>query len=1076
MKDPFNAEPTPYEILGIEPGAAPVVQENAYRRRLAAGVKAVELQTARAWLRDPERMLLVDAFEYDAGVFSRLGLGADDLALTARERTRERLESELRDWINRRGRSADDGAALGHALFVLSYFSGVVRAGAAGADAFGVQIWRRTIGYFAFVRANAQSLPAFQADDPVRPRIEEQLIAREQTGAAGYHELRAMIPIELRAARELRASGLSDGIGFGPLLADNLGFRGALSEVIAAEQRKRPTHEALRFLSGVFHGLAAVYALRERRDFSGALAAIQRMPTAERNRSEVQHARAEISFELGKTLASAVGARNEAQVMDAWEVARNAAGTSALRAEVESEIESYCVRRATELSRFAVDDAAQLLRRARKSADTSKVRAGLLAILRQQVHEVSERNPALAARLTAEASALTGAPTTPASQAQARPESKRPAAPPSPPPLAIARALREGGQPELALRVLEPFASQGPLPHPVKRELAACLAAKAERDVDRLVGEVESDGASDLELWRRLGEGVEQAQRELLRASELDPTNQHAAQTLARLLELRDALRPRAVAPRTPVPGASVRSVQPVAPPAAVAGPYRSTAHILLSLVPLVAAIAVCSWLVRSPEPWLAAFRRETPAFAVLTPLATHYLPYLVWTVIIATGLSSAGLGWLSELAARVLHLLAYPLIVRWQRKGAFGKLVEYAVVASVLSVFLLAAQALVVRFRPAPSAARAAASATTAQVGEPAPARPSPAPSASHERERVARLLGDVSKLDAVTAGPWIAEFEKARPSGSVPVRADQFVLATAFEQRRDVDGAATRYKALAPGRDAYARSARFRLAELRSSGKPLDDALAEFASERGDGWFKTKTAWVASTLEQQVAQRRLDAQSGRMSVRLLSAIRRHAPPPAELAYWFVFGVVALGFKLLQLPFTWKNIENSVRLRLLEPERRALMERYSHDPQARNVALMEFYRKHEVNLFAGCLAGLLELGVVVWALFAMSAYAPQWGLDGARFLWLNDITQWDYRVAGLWLSIQILIAMQGFRNESSEARAQLVATFLLLAGLTAAAYYFRLPACVFIFLTLLALASLVFKSSLTKVHSLRYG
>src|SRR5688500_7123765 len=125
MKDPLNPERTPYEVLGLERGATPAVQHEAYRRQMAAGVKVEDLQWARAVRKDPERMALCDVFEYDSELFARLQLGAPDLTLLSRDRTRERLEAEFTAWINRPGRTLAEGAAIGQALFVLSYFSGV---------------------------------------------------------------------------------------------------------------------------------------------------------------------------------------------------------------------------------------------------------------------------------------------------------------------------------------------------------------------------------------------------------------------------------------------------------------------------------------------------------------------------------------------------------------------------------------------------------------------------------------------------------------------------------------------------------------------------------------------------------------------------------------------------------------------------------------------------------------------------------------------------------------------------------------------------------------------------------------
>lgn len=1101
MKDPLNPERTPYEVLGIERGASPASEHEANKRQRAAGVKAEDLQWARAALKDPERMALFDLFEYDAELFSRLNLSARDLALASRERTREHLESELKNWINQHPRDEQHGAEVGHALFVLSYFSGFARRAEPGSDPFQRQLWQRTIGYLGFLCTNAESLFEKCGDEPLRRRIEEQLLAREHAGATGYDELRAMIPVELRAARELRSHNIAGGIGFGPLLAETLGFRSALSDAISNQQRRSPAHEGLRFLAAVFKGLGAVYALRERRDFGGALAALERLPPPERSTDEVENARAEILFELGKTLAADVAAHNETQVMDAWEAACTAARSQALRREIEAEVETYSVRRATELSRFQVKDAVALLRRARRSADTSKVCAGLVNMLRQYAHEVHEAGErGLAERLLAEArqvspgAVATPPPTAPAARATPRPptpgggQSARPdrqPAPPPPPvspssdPVFVARSLRESGQPEMGVQILGQIGPHltGVQAVEARRELAACLAAKVENDIDRLLAAVNVEQGPNVESWQELEQGVERAHAELRRATQLDPQNQHVARTLERLTELRELMNPEEQPPPPPpvttVPPGSVAVRRSPTPSA---GRYRSPGHIATLLLAFIAAGAASWWLVRSPEPWVDAVRHQASAFRVLTPLVDTYGPRLLWTVAAALLLAPAGLGWLSESAKSLLQLFAYPFVVRWNRKGPFGRIVEYWLLASVAGVLFLAGQALHGRFRPgALPAGRAPASVAVApKPREPAAPRTATGP----EQQRVSKLLAEVSKLDATGASALVSELEQKRVPSAASERADDFVLAAALEQSRETERAKATYKKLVPGADAYARSSQLRLIELGVSKKPAPEAYGELAAERGEGWFKTKTAWKAGVLEQQVARHRMEAQSSKPSVRLLSAIRERAPVPAERAYWFVFGALVLAFKLVTLPLAWKSSEAVARLRSLEPQRRALMARFADDAQARGLAVMEFYRKHNVNFFSGCLNGLLEFGIVIWALFAMTTFAPQWDIDGARFFWLNDITLWDYRVAGLWIACQVLVALPAYRQNDSDptARVQLIGAFVIPLVMAAVAFYFKLPACVFIFLTLLSLTSLVLRTSLSKIQSLRYG
>ena len=70
-------------------------------------------------------------------------------------------------------------------------------------------------------------------------------------------------------------------------------------------------------------------------------------------------------------------------------------------------------------------------------------------------------------------------------------------------------------------------------------------------------------------------------------------------------------------------------------------------------------------------------------------------------------------------------------------------------------------------------------------------------------------------------------------------------------------------------------------------------------------------------------------------------------------------------------LPLTIKQIKSMNALRELQPEVKALQEKYKDDKQRQQQEMMKFYKENQVNPFASCLPLLLQLPVF-FALFRL--------------------------------------------------------------------------------------------------------
>jgi YidC/Oxa1 family membrane protein insertase len=108
---------------------------------------------------------------------------------------------------------------------------------------------------------------------------------------------------------------------------------------------------------------------------------------------------------------------------------------------------------------------------------------------------------------------------------------------------------------------------------------------------------------------------------------------------------------------------------------------------------------------------------------------------------------------------------------------------------------------------------------------------------------------------------------------------------------------------------------------------------------------------------------------------------------------YGFSIVVITVVIKLLFWPLTQASTRSMKRMQALQPQMKALQEKYKEDPAKLNRKMMEFWKENKVSPFGGCLPILLQMPVFI-GFFAMIQTAIE--LRGASFLWACDLTKPD--------------------------------------------------------------------------------
>lgn len=109
--------------------------------------------------------------------------------------------------------------------------------------------------------------------------------------------------------------------------------------------------------------------------------------------------------------------------------------------------------------------------------------------------------------------------------------------------------------------------------------------------------------------------------------------------------------------------------------------------------------------------------------------------------------------------------------------------------------------------------------------------------------------------------------------------------------------------------------------------------------------------------------------------------------------SYGAAIVLLTVFLSILFYPLTWASFRTMKKMELVQPEIKALQERYRSDPKRLNEEVMKIYKHHRVNPLAGCLPLLLQMPIFI-ALYQVLSRSPE--LRGASFFLIRDLAAPD--------------------------------------------------------------------------------
>jgi len=131
------------------------------------------------------------------------------------------------------------------------------------------------------------------------------------------------------------------------------------------------------------------------------------------------------------------------------------------------------------------------------------------------------------------------------------------------------------------------------------------------------------------------------------------------------------------------------------------------------------------------------------------------------------------------------------------------------------------------------------------------------------------------------------------------------------------------------------------------------------------------------------------------------------------RLSYGLAIIAITVVIKVLFWPLTQASTRSMKRMAALQPQMKALQEKYKDEPAKMNKKLMEFMKENKVSPLGGCLPMLLQMPVFI-GFFYMIRTAIE--LRGAGFLWVTDLSKPDtlFTIPGLEFPFNLLPLLMG--------------------------------------------------------------
>jgi YidC/Oxa1 family membrane protein insertase len=111
------------------------------------------------------------------------------------------------------------------------------------------------------------------------------------------------------------------------------------------------------------------------------------------------------------------------------------------------------------------------------------------------------------------------------------------------------------------------------------------------------------------------------------------------------------------------------------------------------------------------------------------------------------------------------------------------------------------------------------------------------------------------------------------------------------------------------------------------------------------------------------------------------------------KVPYGWAIVLITIILRAVFWPLTAAGTRSMKRMQALQPQVKAIQEKYKDDPMKAQKKQMELWKENKVNPVGGCLPAIIQMPVFI-GFYRMIRYAIE--LRGAHFLWVSDLSKPD--------------------------------------------------------------------------------
>ncbi|NLO28098.1 MAG: membrane protein insertion efficiency factor YidD [Actinobacteria bacterium] len=190
-----------------------------------------------------------------------------------------------------------------------------------------------------------------------------------------------------------------------------------------------------------------------------------------------------------------------------------------------------------------------------------------------------------------------------------------------------------------------------------------------------------------------------------------------------------------------------------------------------------------------------------------------------------------------------------------------------------------------------------------------------------------------------------------------------------------------------------------------------------------------------TSTTVEEQRQPGQIDKISKPLQA-LFFAVLEFFHDKLHVSWSWAIVLLTVVVRIVLLPLMWRQMKSMRAMQALQPQIKALQDKYRDNRELLNQKMMEFYSQNNVSPFSSCLPLLLQMPVFL-GLFYMLRTAGRAGVDPAEWgrwagvftdpqvgwLWISDITKFSVTLMFLYIASQFLASWQMARKAGGQQK-----------------------------------------------------